>query len=78
MTRALNELKPGHEGWVVKVSGDDGTSRRMLTLGLTPGTLIRVERVAPMGDPIVIRVRGYSLLVRKSEANQIVVRMDPV
>jgi ferrous iron transport protein A len=41
---------------------------------LTPGTLIRVERVAPLGDPIEIRVRGYKLLIRKSEAVHIMVQ----
>lgn len=72
----LDELKPGHEGCVVRVCGDDGSGRRMMAMGVTPGTRIRVERVAPLGDPIEIRVREYSLLIRKSEATKIIIRLD--
>jgi Fe2+ transport system protein FeoA len=67
-------MKPGNEGRVVEVASQNGSRRRMMAMGLTPGTLIRVERVAPLGDPIEIRVRGYKLLIRKSEAIDIKVQ----
>ena len=76
MLVALIELEPGRSGCVVEVAGNNGTSHRMMAMGLTPGTVIRVKRVAPLGDPIEIWVRGYSLLLRKSEAMHITVRLD--
>lgn len=75
MTSTLMELKPGHKGRVVEVLGHNGSSHRMMAMGLTPGTLIRVERVAPLGDPIEVCVRGYKLLIRKAEAMHIVVQL---
>jgi len=76
MTVTLHELGTGGTGCVVSVDGANGNGSRMLAMGLTPGTRIRVERVAPLGDPIEIRLRGYSLMIRRSEACQITVRLD--
>ncbi len=75
MTSRLHEIEPGRTVWVIRVNESNGNGR-MLAMGLTPGTRLRIERVAPLGDPIEVRVRGYSLLIRKSEAAQIVVRLD--
>jgi len=51
-------------------------SRRLLELGLLPGTEVRVVRVAPLGDPLELRLRDYSLSVRRSEASKIGVRSE--
>jgi len=75
MTVPLHEVELGRTAYVVRLNGSNGNGSRMLAMGLTPGTEIRVERVAPLGDPIELRVRGYSLLIRKSEASQITVRL---
>ena len=75
MTFTLFELKPGSTGRVLEVSGKNGTGRRMMAMGLTPGTEIRVDRVAPLGDPIEVTVRGYKLLIRKAEALNILVQI---
>jgi Fe2+ transport system protein FeoA len=72
----LEELKPGTSGKIVNISGDSRSRRRIFDMGVTPGTLVEVERVAPLGDPIEVRVRGYRLLVRKSEASHITVEME--
>jgi Fe2+ transport system protein FeoA len=72
----LDDLKPGTSGRIVTVSGDARSRRRIVDMGVTPGTFVEVERVAPLGDPIEVRVRGYRLLVRRSEATQIMVEMD--
>jgi Fe2+ transport system protein FeoA len=48
----------------------------MFDMGVTPGTTIEIKRVAPLGDPIEVKVRGYHLLVRKSEASGITVELD--
>lgn len=73
---ALADLVPGRWARVATVASIDGVSRRMMAMGLTPGTRIRVEKIAPLGDPLEIRLRGYSLLIRKSEAAHITVQLD--
>lgn len=75
MKHTLMEMKPGHSGRVVEVSGPNGLSQRFMAMGLVPGTPITVERVAPLGDPIEISVRGYKLLIRKAEAANIIVQL---
>jgi Fe2+ transport system protein FeoA len=72
----LDQLKPGDSGRIANVAGDARSRRRIVDMGVTPGVLVEVERVAPLGDPIEVRVRGYRLLVRKSEASYITVEMD--
>ncbi len=75
----LADLRPGEAGYVVAVTGDDAIGRRLLDLGLLPGTAISVVRRAPLGDPVVYELRGYRLCLRRSEAARIRVRrrLDP-
>ena len=75
-TKFLNELKPKEKGKIVKVSGGGGIHRRLLDMGLVSGSEIEVERVAPLGDPVEIRVKGYHLSLRKEEAINIQVEME--
>jgi len=72
----LEEMKPGSTGRIVTISGDARSRRRIVDMGVTPGTQVAVERIAPLGDPIELRVRGYRLVVRKSEASHITVEQD--
>ena len=74
----LIDLKPGESARVTTVALDNGDGHRLLAMGITPGTIVRVERVAPLGDPIEIHVRGYRLMVRKSEAAGVAVAVDEV
>ena len=67
------DMKPGHKGVIVRIDSHGGLSRRLADMGLGRGVLVEVEAVAPMGDPIRIRIRGYRLALRKSEARSIVV-----
>ena len=71
----LSELKPGSvatiEGWK-----SDSPPLRLLEMGLLPGTSLRLIRFAPLGDPLEILVRGYHLSLRKSEAAQVLVRLE--
>jgi DtxR family Mn-dependent transcriptional regulator len=67
----LNELKPGDKAKIVKVNGGGETRRRIVDMGVTPGTLIEVERMAPLGDPMEIKVKGYHLTLRMEEARTI-------
>lgn len=71
MLKRLSDLQPGESGTVSKVEGDRAVRRRMLDMGLVNGAEIQVKRVAPLGDPIEFVVRGYSLSLRKSEAQAV-------
>jgi len=74
--KKLGELKPGEKGRVVKISGSGSIHRRILDMGITKGTEIEMERVAPLGDPIEVKIKGYHLSLRKGEAANIYV--EPV
>lgn len=67
----LTELPKGKNARVVSVNGASRVSRRLMEMGVIPGVGIEVIKMAPFGDPIEIRVRGYSLAMRKSEADGI-------
>lgn len=69
--KMLNELTKGEKGRIVKIEGKGNIHRRLLDMGLVSGTDIQLQRVAPLGDPIEIKVRGYSLSLRKEEAASI-------
>ena len=73
MSTGLQELQPGTKGRVVGIAGVGEAKKRIVEMGVTPGTVVEVERVAPLGDPIEIRVKGYSLSLRKEEASRITV-----
>ena len=67
----LNELKTGASGTITVVHGDGALRCRLLDMGLIPHTHVTLQKVAPMGDPIEIRVRGYELTLRVEEAEKI-------
>jgi len=71
----LHELKPGEKGKIVKVAGGGGIHRRLLDMGLVSGSEVEVERVAPLGDPFEIKIKGYHLSLRKEEASNIEVEV---
>lgn len=70
-TMSLDNLVTGDEGTVNQVSGHGAIRQRILDMGILPGVSVRVERVAPTGDPIWIRVQGFQLSLRKQEARSI-------
>ncbi len=67
----LDELKIGGSGVISAVGGEGALRLRLLDMGLIPGTEVHVVKAAPLGDPIEITVRGYSLTIRKSDAAEI-------
>jgi ferrous iron transport protein A len=67
----LSEIKPGQIVQVVSVAGQSSFRRRLMELGLVPGTRVELLRVAPLGDPVELLVRGASLSIRKAEASVI-------
>ncbi len=72
----LSELCPGMKGRIAFVSGRGAVRKRLLEMGLTSDTQFDVVRVAPLGDPIEIKIRGYNLSLRKSEAEHVEVEVE--
>lgn len=71
MRRTLAQLLPGQAGSVTDILGEANIRHRLLEMGLTRGTTVQLVRVAPLGDPIEVELRGYRLSVRKSEADRV-------
>ena len=70
----LKEVKVGEVVSVVKLHGEGATKRRIMDMGITKGTQLTVRKVAPLGDPIEVNVRGYELSLRKADAAMIEVQ----
>lgn len=71
--KTLKDAKPGDTVTVQKLDGQGALRRRILDMGITKGTQVQVRKVAPLGDPVEVVVRGYELSLRKSEAETILV-----
>ena len=71
----LDKLPLGQEAVITAVGGEGALRCRLLDMGLIPKTRVRVEKVAPLGDPLELRVRGYSLSLRKEDAGTIEVEV---
>ena len=70
--RTLQDLRPGEEGVILSVGNQSGAvKRRLVDMGLTPGTQVKVTKIAPLGDPLEVSLRGYELSLRKDDAAQI-------
>lgn len=67
----LDQIKPGNGGVIVSVGGEGALRRRLLDMGITPKTTVFVRKVAPMGDPMELCLRGYMLSIRKEDAAKI-------
>ena len=72
--KTLKEVKCGSKATVVKLHGEGAVKRRIMDMGITKGIEIFVRKVAPLGDPVEINVRGYELSLRKADAEMIEVR----
>lgn len=75
--KTLNELKSGEKGTIVSFSdeGDVELKRHLLGMGFVKGSQITLEKIAPLGDPIKLRLKGYSICLRKNEAENIKVQV---
>jgi ferrous iron transport protein A len=69
--KTLRDVAIGETATVVKLHGEGALKRRIMDMGVTKGTPIYIRKVAPLGDPIEVTVRGYELSIRKSEAENI-------
>ena len=72
----LDKLPLGQEAVITAVGGEGALRCRLLDMGLIPKTRVRVETIAPLGDPLELRVRGYSLSLRKEDAGKIEVEVS--
>ncbi|MBF0300036.1 MAG: ferrous iron transport protein A [Oligoflexia bacterium] len=70
-TKTLNKLIPKERGIVKSLDGKEQLIKKLLNMGITPGSELSIVRLAPLGDPIVIKVKGYLLSLRKEEAKHI-------
>lgn len=74
VNKTLKDLRPGESAEVVRVLGQGPVRRRIMDMGVTKGIAVTVRKVAPLGDPIEITVRGYELSLRKADAENIEVQ----
>ena len=72
--KTLRDVPVGSIATVVKLVGDGAIKRRIMDMGITKGTTVEVRKVAPLGDPIEITVRGFELSLRKDEAQNVLVK----
>ena len=71
--KTLKDAKVGETVKVVKLTGEGAVKRRIMDMGITKGVDIYIRKVAPLGDPVEVTVRGYELSLRKADAEMIVV-----
>lgn len=69
--KTLKDMRPGETATVVRLLGEGPVKRRIMDMGITRGTEIFVRKVAPLGDPMELSVRGYELSIRKADAEMI-------
>lgn len=76
MEKYLNEFNIGEEGKVLKVFAEGKIKRRLFDMGVTPGASIKLKKVAPLGDPVEVSIRGYELSLRKDEAKCVLMEVE--
>ena len=75
MEKFLNEMVQGEQGTVKKIVAEGKIKRRLFDMGVTPGANVTFKKVAPLGDPIEINIRGYELSLRKDEADKVLMEV---
>ena len=74
--KTLKDIAPGKSATVVRLHGEGAVKRRIMDMGITKGVNVSVRKVAPLGDPIELTVRGYELSIRKEDASAIEVEYN--
>ena len=69
--KTLKEIKVGQSAIIKKIHGDGALKRRIMDMGITKGVEVNIRKVAPLGDPVEVNVRGYELSIRKADAEMI-------
>ncbi|AAM06845.1 TPA: ferrous iron transport protein A [Methanosarcina acetivorans] len=73
--KTLNMLETGQRARVIQVRGRGSSRKRLLDMGMVPGTVLNVTKKAPLGDPVDFKLKGYNLSLRKTEAEAVVVEV---
>jgi ferrous iron transport protein A len=68
---SISDLKPGQKAFIKSIAGDEKLAKRLLALGCIEGTEVSLKTVAPLGDPLIVKLRGFSLAIRKRDAQHI-------
>lgn len=76
MQITLDKLKINQKGTIVAVKGQGVTRRRLFDMGVTPGALVTLIKLAPLGDPLEINIRNYELTLRKDEAKNVILEVE--
>lgn len=76
MSKILTDLLPGEKGVVKRVTGNSLIKRRIVDMGVVAGTRIEVQKFAPLGDPMEVKIKGFNLSLRKAEAQIIELEME--
>ena len=76
MKKLLSEMSPGESGKIISISRKLRSYKKFADLGIVKGTNIKLERIAPLGDPVEVKLKGYSLSFRKEEAANISVEIS--
>lgn len=76
MQISLDKLKINQKGTIVAVKGQGVTRRRLFDMGVTPGALVTLIKLAPLGDPLEINIRNYELTLRKDEAKNVILEVE--
>ncbi|MDD5699161.1 MAG: FeoA family protein [Victivallaceae bacterium] len=76
MKKPLSLMKPGENGKIISISRQIRSYKKFADLGIVKGTSLELERIAPLGDPIEVRIKGYNLSLRKEEAVNITVETN--
>lgn len=72
--KTLKDIMPGNFGVVKYIDGEGPVRRRLIDMGITPDTTIKVVKIAPFGDPMEVNLRGYKLSLRKEDAKKIILQ----
>ena len=75
MEKYLNEFSIGESGVVSKITAEGKIKRRLFDMGVTPGAAVTLKKVAPLGDPIQVLIRGYDLTLRRDEASKVLMEV---
>lgn len=76
MVKLLSELLPGEKGTVAKIQGNGPVQRRIIDMGVVVGSKVEVQKYAPLGDPLEVKVKGFNLSLRKDEAQNIEIKVN--
>lgn len=74
--RSINDLSVGESSVVLTINCEGAMKRRLIDMGITPGVKVTLHKIAPLGDPLELKLRGYMLSIRRSEAKNIFIEKE--